>query len=140
MKPYLVVCPEIDSKKCCVLVMSIFLNSKVKENTKGYWFGLVIPILVGGGVSLSSISIFMFIAEPGTTTLTEIFFFTIYILGFIAIWPLLAWRLMVRANKLENLSYKKGAWMSIKLYIVLMAYGLVSTAVSYLLWGGEYVF
>ena len=120
--------------------MSIFLNSKVKENTKGYWFGLVIPILVGGGVSLSSISIFMFISEPGTTTLTEIFFFTIYILGFIAIWPLLAWRLMVRANKLENLSYKKGAWMSIKLYIVLMAYGLVSTAVSYLLWGGESVF
>ena len=120
--------------------MSIFVNSKVKENTKGYWFGLVIPILVGGGVSLSAMSIFMVISVPGTTTLTEIFFFTIYILGFIAIWPLLAWRLMVRANKLENLSYKKGAWMSIKLYIVLMAYGLVSTAISYLLGGGENVF
>ena len=120
--------------------MSIFLNSKVKENTKGYWFGLVIPILVGGGVSLSSMSIFMSISEPGTTTLTEIFFITIYILGFIAIWPLLAWRLMVRANKLENLSYKKGAWMSMKLYIALMAYSLVGTAVSYLLWGGENFF
>jgi hypothetical protein len=113
--------------------MSIFVNSKVKENTKGYWFGLVIPILVGGGVSLSSMGIYTVIAVPGTTTLIEIFFATIYILGFIAIWPLLAWRLMVRANKLENQSYKNGARMSIRLYILLMAYFLVSLAVSYLL-------
>ena len=113
--------------------MSIFVNSKVKENTKGYWFGLVIPILVGGAVSLSAMSIFTVISVPRTTTLTEIFFATIYILGFIAIWPLLAWRLMIRANKLENQSYKNGARMSIRLYILLMAYFLVSLAVSYLL-------
>ena len=115
--------------------MQIFINSGVKQKTKDYWFGLVIPILFGFGVSLCSMGIFVLIIDPvayDETTYIEVFFGAIYVLGILAIWPLLAWRMMVRANKLEKLSYKKGAWMSIKLYIIFVIYSIVSMGFSFL--------
>lgn len=121
--------------------MSIFINNEVKNNTTSYLFGLMVPILIGWGCSIISMSILMSHDGPvSELTYVHYFFFALWILGFVVIWPLLAWKLMLRAKKLENLSYNKGAWMSIKLYIVLMVYSLISMVVSYLLWGGENVF
>ena len=37
--------------------MSIFLSKKAKENFKGFWYGLLLPIIVGVGISLLSMGV-----------------------------------------------------------------------------------
>ena len=37
--------------------MQIFVNKEVKQNTKDYWFGMGIPIIVGWGITLFTFSI-----------------------------------------------------------------------------------
>ena len=102
-----------------MITVSIFINSQAKENTKGYWFGLVLPIVIGWGVSLFSLSILTLHEGPvSEMTYVEYIFLTFWVLGHLVIWPLFAWWLFRRAVRLENKSCKKGAYMSMKLYTV----------------------
>ena len=107
--------------------MSIFINDEVKENFKGFWFGLAIPILVGVGITTVSLMVLMS-SDFHIDHYTNIdYFFLIFVMsGHLVIWPLLAWWLLRRANKLQNLHRRRGASMSIKLYIIWVTWIVVA--------------
>lgn len=107
--------------------MSIFINDEVKENFKGFWFGLAIPILVGVGISTVSLIVLM---SSGLRfeqfTLIHHLILIFMMSGHLVIWPLLAWWLLRRANKLQNVHRRRGASMSIKLYIIWVTWVVVA--------------
>ena len=107
--------------------MSIFINDEVKENFKGFWFGLAIPILVGVGITTVSLMVLMS-SDFHIDHYSYIdYFFLIFVMsGHLVIWPLLAWWLLRRANKLQNLHRRRGASMSIKLYIIWVTWIVVA--------------
>ena len=107
--------------------MSIFINDEVKENFKGFWFGLAIPILVGVGLTTVSI-MFLMSSDLNIDQYNYIdYFFLIFMMsGHLVIWPLLAWWLLRRANKLQNVHRRRGASMSIKLYIIWVTWVVVA--------------
>tara|TARA_B100001996_G_scaffold350998_1_gene310736 strand:- start:570 stop:911 length:342 start_codon:yes stop_codon:yes gene_type:complete len=99
--------------------MSIFINNEAKENFKAFWFGLAIPIL--GGVAISTVSLIVLMSSGlhfEQFTLIHHLIIIFVMSGHLVIWPLLAWWLLRRANKLQNLHRRRGASMSIKLYII----------------------
>lgn len=111
--------------------MSIFLNKEVKEYTQNYWFGLVLPILIGWSCSLVSFSAVVARNSPeGESTLIDYFFFTCFVMGHLVIWPLLSWWLIQRANETDNIARLKGASMSIKLYLVWLLLFIVPSLIS----------
>ena len=98
--------------------MSIFLSNQAKENAKGFWYGLLFPIVVGLGTSLLSMSVVMrFETSIIRDSFVEDVLFTIYALGILVIWPLFAHRLFSRAKKLGKNPLRDGSRMSIKLYV-----------------------
>jgi len=107
--------------------MSIFINDEVKENFKGFWFGLAIPILVGVGITTVSLIVLM---SSGLRfeqfTLIHHLILILMMSGHLVIWPLLAWWLIRRANKLQKLHRRRGASMSIKLYIIWVTWIVVA--------------
>ena len=107
--------------------MSIFINDEVKENFKGFWFGLAIPILVGVGITTVSLIVLM---SSGLRfeqfTLIHHLILILMMSGHLVIWPLLAWWLIRRANKVQNLPRKKGAWLSLKLYMIWVTWIVVA--------------
>ena len=107
--------------------MSIFINDEAKESFKGFWFGLAIPILVGVGVTTVSLMVLMS-SDLHIDHYSYIdYFFLIFVMsGHLVIWPLLAWWLLRRANKLQNLHRRRGASMSIKLYIIWVTWVVVA--------------
>ena len=107
--------------------MSIFINDEVKENFKGFWFGLAIPILVGVGLTTVSL-MFLMSSDLNIDQYNYIdYFFLIFMMsGHLVIWPLLAWWLLRRANKLQNVHRRRGASMSIKLYIIWVTWVVVA--------------
>lgn len=107
--------------------MSIFINDEVKENFKGFWFGLAIPILVGVGLTTVSL-MFLMSSDLHIDQYNYIdYFFLIFMMsGHLVIWPLLAWWLLRRANKLQNVHRRRGASMSIKLYIIWVTWVVVA--------------
>jgi len=102
--------------------MSIFINKEAKERAKSYWFGFLTPILLGVGCSFLSFFVLVNLFPSDKFTYVPYLFGTFLILGPLVIWPLSAWGLARRANKMENLSCKNGAWTSIKLYIMWVAW------------------
>ena len=108
--------------------MSIFINDEVKENFKGFWFGLAIPILVGVGLSTDSITVLMIsdLLVPHQYTFIGVFIILFAMSGHLVVWPLLAWWLIRRANKLQKLHRRRGASMSIKLYIIWVTWIVVA--------------
>tara|TARA_B100000965_G_scaffold230495_1_gene192988 strand:- start:877 stop:1218 length:342 start_codon:yes stop_codon:yes gene_type:complete len=107
--------------------MSIFINDEVKENFKGFWFGLAIPILVGVGITTVSLMVLMSRDFHIDHYSNIDYFFLIFVMsGHLVIWPLLAWWLLRRANKLQNLHRRRGASMSIKLYIIWVTWIVVA--------------
>lgn len=107
--------------------MSIFINDEVKENFKGFWFGLAIPILVGVGLTTVSLMVLMSSdLHIDQYNYIDYFFLIFMMSGHLVIWPLLAWWLLRRANKLQNLHRRRGASMSIKLYIIWVTWIVVA--------------
>ena len=100
--------------------MQIFVNKEVKQNTKDYWFGMGIPIVVGWGCSFFGLFILttMYDGPASEMGFIEYFFASIFGGGHLFIWPVIAWWLKLRANESGNLPYKKGAILSLKLYAI----------------------
>lgn len=111
--------------------MSIFINDKIKQNTIRYWFGLMVPILIGVGCSLLSLSILM--AHDGPVSelrYIDYFFVVFWVSGTLVIWPLSAWWLIRRAKKSEDVPRIKGAYASLKLYMLWLFYILSNVILS----------
>ena len=73
-------------------------------------------------------------------TYVHYFFLTLWILGTLAIWPLTTWWVIRRATKLENKHRIKGAYLSLKLYVVFLMLYIIPGIVFGLLEGGNNVF
>ena len=98
--------------------MSIFLSNRAKENAKGYWYGLLFPIVVGLGISLLSMFVVIWFEESiPRDSFVEDVLFAIYALGIMVIWPLFAHRLFSRAKKLGKEPLRNGSRTSIILYV-----------------------
>ena len=98
--------------------MQIFVNKEVKQNTKDYWFGMGIPIIVGWGITLFTFSILVNLPYANPMSPWQYLLLIPYAGGWLIIWPLLAWRLKLSANESGNLPCKKGAILSLKLYAI----------------------
>ena len=116
--------------------MSIFISKEAKDKAQGYWFGLLIPLLTGWGVSLFSMAVLMSRDGPvSEMTYVDYFLMAGWIAGGLVVHPLCAWWLIRRAKELENTPCIKGAYMSIKLYIFWLMY-LISITIINFMWGG----
>ena len=100
--------------------MQIFVNKEVKQNTKDYWFGIGIPIIVGWGCSFFAVFILTTTYDGPVSEMgfIEYFLTIIWVVGYLFLWPVIAWWLKLRANESGNLPYKKGAILSLKLYAI----------------------
>ena len=100
--------------------MQIFVNKEVKQNTIDYWFGMGIPIVVSWGCTLFGLFILttMYDGPASEMGFMWYFFASIFGGGHLVLWPVIAWRLKLRANESGNLPYKKGAILSLKLYAI----------------------
>lgn len=108
--------------------MPIFINKEVKDKTKKFWFGLGVPIVIGFGWTFVVVGIIVNMPRNfeeylvnNENILVNLFLVIMMNLGHLVIWPILAWWLMSRANTIDDLYYKKGAWMSMKLYMAWIA-------------------
>lgn len=108
--------------------MQIFVNKEVKENTKDYWFGVGIPIIGGWGITLFALLILVNLPYADPMPPWQYLLLILMIGGHLIIWPLLAWRLKLRANESENLPYKNGAILSLKLYAIWMIFFILPSA------------
>jgi|GEM_PF-1228906 len=98
--------------------MSIFLSKKAKEGAKGFWYGLLFPIVVGWGTSfLSMFVVIRFEESIVRDSFVDYVLMSIYGLGFLVIWPLFAHRLFSRAKKLGKEPLRNGSRTSIILYV-----------------------
>lgn len=114
--------------------MSIFINNEIKQNTLGYWFGLATPILIGWGCSLFSLAVLMTRDTPvNETSYVDYFLMTLWVSGHLVLYPLCAWWLILRGKKLANVPCIKGAYLSIKLYMIYLLYLGVSIISSVIL-------
>ena len=114
--------------------MSIFISKEAKDKAQGYWFGLLTPLFAGWGVSLFSMAALMSRDEPVRPDYVDYFFMTGWISGGLVVHPLCAWWLILRAKIVGNTSCIKGAYMSIKLYILWVFY-LLSMTIIHFMWG-----
>ena len=85
---------------------------------KEYWYGLVIPIILGLGSSLFSL-IVLLNADKSSFTFV-IFFATFFHLGHILLWPVSAVFLKNAGGEVGNFPYRNGASLSLKLYAIWM--------------------
>jgi len=116
--------------------MSIFLSNKAKENAKVFWYGLLFPIVVGFGTTLVSFFVFIrFETSIADDSFVEYFLLSMYGLGVMVIWPLFAYRLFSRAKMLGKESLRKGARMSIILYLFLIFFVVLLSVVGSVLLG-----
>lgn len=109
--------------------MSIFLSKKAKENAKGFWYGLLLPIIVGVGTSFLSIFVVIRFEESIVRdSFVEYFLLTVYASGFLLIWPLFAHRLFSGGNERGNIPLRDGARVSIILYLCLVFFVVLPSA------------
>ncbi|MBQ70732.1 MAG: hypothetical protein CMA65_04500 [Euryarchaeota archaeon] len=122
---------------------SIFINKERGEYFKGYWFGFLIPILIGFSLNVTILFLLInydlsFDSYLGIRiTLLEYIFIAIFYGGPLIVWPFSSWWLIRRADKLEKLSQKNGAWLSIKFYIIGVVYFVFAAIINTALGGGE---
>lgn len=101
--------------------MSIFISEEVKENTIEFWRGLLIPLGVGLGFPLILIRNIDAISEFENKN-TEYIYGGLIAFFILIIWPLISWWQIKRAEKLGRFPYKNGSLMSLKLYLIMLAY------------------
>ncbi len=123
--------------------MPIFINEEVKDKTKKFWFGLGVPIVIGFGWTFVVVGIIVNMPRNfeeylvnNENILVNLFLVIMMNLGHLVIWPILAWWLMSRANTIDDLYYKKGAWMSMKLYMAWIAI-IVVYVIMILIFAGD---
>ncbi len=114
--------------------MSIFISNRAKKNTQGYWFGLFVPILVGVGCSFLSMMLVNSDVPVSEFDYIDYVFLTFFMAGHLVVWPLVAW-LLTRSNPSERFPRRKGAYMSLKLYVFWIAFILFNSILGAL--GGE---
>ncbi len=124
--------------------MPIFINKEVKDKTKKFWFGLGVPIVIGFGWTFVVVGIIVNMPRNfeeylvnNENILVNLFLVIMMNLGHLVIWPILAWWLMSRANTIDDLYYKKGAWMSMKLYMAWIAIIVVYVIIILIFTGGR---
>jgi len=86
--------------------------------TKDYWYGLVIPIILGLGSSLFSLIVLL--NADNSSFSFVIFFATFFHLGHILLWPLSAVFLKNAGGEFGDFPYQNGASLSLKLYAIWM--------------------
>ena len=102
-------------------LLSIFISEEIKENTIGFWRGLLTPMSIGLGFPLILILNFDAIEELQYKYTDEVFGIIVALFVLI-IWPLISWWQIKRAEKLGRFHYKNGSLMSLKLYLAMLAY------------------
>ncbi|MAK05173.1 MAG: hypothetical protein CMA03_04740 [Euryarchaeota archaeon] len=124
--------------------MPIFINKEVKDKTKKFWFGLGVPIVIGFGWTFVVVGIIVNMPRNfeeylvnNENIFVNLFLVIMMNLGHLVIWPILAWWLMSRANTIDDLYYKKGAWMSMKLYMAWIAIIVVYVIIILIFTGGR---
>ena len=124
--------------------MPIFINEEVKDKTKKFWFGLGVPIVIGFGWTFVVVGIIVNMPRNfeeylvnNENIFVNLFLVIMMNLGHLVIWPILAWWLMSRANTIDDLYYKKGAWMSMKLYMAWIAIIVVYVIIILIFTGGR---
>ena len=94
-----------------------------------YWSSFTVPVGVGLGSSLVA---FLMLSNLTINDDTSIFLVlllvSVFHLGHIALWPLLAVVLLRRADRTSNLSARKGAVLSLKCYAIWMVVVVVPAA------------
>ena len=100
---------------------------KGTTKTSDFWYGLGIPICFGLGVSFFSLIILVNM-EGSLSIVFILFFATLFHTGHLILWPLLAALTMYRGKRSGNLSSKKGALLSLKLYAAWMVMIIVPFA------------
>tara|TARA_S200000501_G_scaffold27546_1_gene23601 strand:+ start:1774 stop:2121 length:348 start_codon:yes stop_codon:yes gene_type:complete len=115
--------------------MSIFISNRAKKNMQGYWFGLFVPILVGMGCSFLSMGILVNSDGPVSEfDYIDYVFLTFLMAGHLVVWPFVAW-LLTRSDPGEHFSRRKGAYMSLKLYVFWIVFIVFNSIIEAL--GGE---
>ena len=114
--------------------MSIFLSKKAKEDAKGFWYGLLFPIVVGLGTSFLSMFVVIWFDESiARDSFVEDVLFAIYALGIMVIWPLFAHRLFSRAKKLGKEPLTNGSRTSIILYVFFLLLVVLPGTIVYIM-------
>ncbi len=97
------------------------MNGEVTNNfnrttkTSDFWYGLGIPICLGFGISISSLIVLSSMIDK-LSIVFILFFSTLLHTGHLILWPSLAALILYRGKKSGNVSSKKGALLSLKLY------------------------
>ena len=98
------------------------MNDKVADNlikgttkTSDFWYGLGIPICLGFGISVFSLIVLSSMIDK-LSIVFILFFSTLLHTGHLILWPSLAALILYRGKKSGNVSSKKGAVLSLKLY------------------------
>ncbi len=101
--------------------MSIFIKEEIKKERVNYWRGLLIPIIVGLGISFLSMILLENLEKY--ISYSENIFIIIFLSisfhsGHLIIWPLLGWWIKSHAERIGDLNKLNGARISIKLYFI----------------------
>ena len=96
---------------------------------EGYWSSFSIPVGVGLGSSMMAFLMLSSLVISNDTSIALVLLLvSVFHLGHIALWPLLAVVLLRRADRTSNLSARKGAVLSLKCYAIWMVVVVVPAA------------
>ncbi|HJM55324.1 MAG TPA: hypothetical protein QGI72_03675 [Poseidonia sp.] len=95
------------------------LNTETKK-TRDYWYGLLIPICLGLGVSFFSLIVLLGMSDRLLDYSLLFFFALLFHMGHLILWPSSAAFIFFQGVKSGNLLSKNGALLSLKLYAVWM--------------------
>ena len=100
------------------------MNKAIGEDPstrEGYWSSFTVPVGVGLGSSLVAfLMLSNLTVNDDTSIVLVLLLVSVFHLGHIALWPLLAVMFFLRADRAGNLSARKGAVLSLKCYGVWM--------------------
>ena len=97
------------------------MNDEITDNfnrttkTRDFWYGLGIPICFGLGISFFSLIVLNSMIDK-LSIVFILFFSTLFHTGHLILWPSLAALILYQGKRSGNLSSKKGALLSLKLY------------------------
>ena len=103
------------------MVRTVSMDDEVTDNfnqttkTNDFWYGLGIPICVGLGISIFSLIVLSSMIDK-LSIVFILLFSTLLHTGHLVLWPSLAALILSRGKKSGNVSSKKGALLSLKLY------------------------
>ena len=90
-------------------------NFNRTTKTSDFWYGLGIPICFGFGISIFSLIVLSSMIDK-LSIVFILFFSTLLHTGHLILWPSLSALILYRGRVSGNVSSKKGALLSLKLY------------------------